>query len=196
MLGSITPLGERGRGQRYLVTITFFLIGSVVAGAGIGAGLGAFGRAAGSHGSSIALGSLAALLALGLTFDLGITRRTLPSVRRQVDETWLVRYRGWVYGAGFGFQLGLGVATIVTASAVYAAFAAALLSGSVVAGIAIGGVFGFVRWACAAAGALVRGPADLARAAGLISRLDLPARRATLVAQGAALAVAIAVLAT
>jgi hypothetical protein len=31
-----------------------------------------------------------------------------PSWQRQVDERWLTTYRGWVYGAGFGFQLGAG----------------------------------------------------------------------------------------
>jgi sulfite exporter TauE/SafE len=55
------------------------------------------------------------------------------------------RYRGWVYGAGFGLQLGTGVVTIVTTAAVYATFALATLSGSAAAGALIGAIFGLVR---------------------------------------------------
>ena len=36
--------------------------------------------------------------------------RRLPSWRRQVNEDWLVGYRPWVVGGGFGLQLGAGVA--------------------------------------------------------------------------------------
>lgn len=193
MLGSITPLGERGRGQRYSWTIAFFLIGSAAAGAGIGALLGLVGGALSGRGS-LGLGLLAGLLVVGLAMDLRWMGARLPSVHRQVDETWLRRYRGWVYGLGFGFQLGLGVATIVTTSAVYAAFGAAILSGSVVWGAAIGGAFGTVRWLCAAAGGFVRTPADLACASRLVERLELPARRATLIAQLAALATLVGAL--
>jgi len=136
MLGSITPLGERGRGQHYIVTMGVFLFGSVLAGAGMGAALGVLWSLIRSHGT-VPLVVLAALLAVGLVFDLGIARHKLPTIERQVDETWLVRYRGWVYGLGFGLQLGLGVVTIVTASATYVAMASALLSGSIAAGLLI-----------------------------------------------------------
>lgn len=55
---------------------------------------------------------LAALAGLaGLALDLGLGALRLPGPARQVDEDWLARYRGWVYGAGFGTQLGLGVVT-------------------------------------------------------------------------------------
>ncbi|HZU60843.1 MAG TPA: hypothetical protein VE983_07735, partial [Solirubrobacteraceae bacterium] len=86
-----------------------------------------------------------AVLALSLLFDASPLRRWLPSSRRQVNENWLGRYRGWVYGFGFGAQLGVGVATIVTSSAIYAAAIAALLSGGPAAGAAIGATFGAVR---------------------------------------------------
>ena len=36
-----------------------------------------------------------------------------------MNEEWLTSYRGWVYGAGFGAQLGTGVVTIVTSPIVY-----------------------------------------------------------------------------
>ena len=75
----------------------------------------------------------------------GTGRRPPWPVHRQVDDGWLARYRGWVYGAGFGFQLGLGVVTIVTTAAVPAAWLLALLTASPVAGAAVGLAFGLGR---------------------------------------------------
>jgi hypothetical protein len=69
----------------------------------------------------------------------------LPGPRRQVNEEWLGRYRGWVTGIGFGFQLGLGVVTIVTTAAVYSLLVVAALSGSPATGAVIGAAFGLVR---------------------------------------------------
>jgi hypothetical protein len=62
-----------------------------------------------------------------------------------VNEDWLNRYRGWVYGAGFGIQLGVGVATVVTTATVYLILVGELLAGSAVAGALIGATFGMVR---------------------------------------------------
>ena len=55
--------------------------------------------------------------------------RAVPGPRRQVDERWLDEYRGWVYGAGYGAQLGLGVTTVVSSAATYVALLAAFLTG-------------------------------------------------------------------
>lgn len=57
----------------------------------------------------------------------------------------MTRYRGWVYGAAFGAQLGMGAATVVTSAAIYATGAVAFLSGNPATGAAIGAVFGVVR---------------------------------------------------
>ena len=137
MLTSISPLGERARGNRWAATVTVYVIGSALGGLTIGALLGALGSLLPQ--SLVAAGAVCAIAALA---DL---LHRLPKLRRQVDEDWLSRYRGWVYGLGYGFQLGLGVVTIVTSAATYAAVALCLLSGSVGAGAAIGGCFGFVR---------------------------------------------------
>ena len=48
----------------------------------------------------------------------------MPGPRRQVNERWLDEYRGWVYGLGFGAQLGLGVSTVVSSAATYVAIIA------------------------------------------------------------------------
>src|SRR6267378_3621772 len=55
---------------------------------------------------------------------------------------------GALLGGVLGFvgaQLGLAFVTIVTASATWVAFACALLSGSALAGVAIGAIFGIAR---------------------------------------------------
>src|SRR3954453_2955546 len=147
MLTSITPLGERGRGSRWGVTFAFMLLGGVAGGALAGllaGGLGSLvlGDADGDAGRLVVLG---VLLAVAIAFDLGLGGLRLPTVRRQVDERWLTAYRGWVYGIAFGFQLGTGVATIVSTAAVYVVLAACFLTGDPVLGAAIGALFGAVR---------------------------------------------------
>jgi hypothetical protein len=144
MLTSISPLGERGRGNRWTWTVAVYIAGSLLGGATTGAALGLLGSPLGStlHPSRPVL--LVAAVACGLAAAVDATRR-VPTWRRQVDEDWLTRYRGWVYGFGFGYQLGLGFVTIVTSAATYAALALCLLSGGVVAGTAIGACFGLVR---------------------------------------------------
>ena len=88
--------------------------------------------------------SVAALLLVGLVLDLR-NQRSVPSWRRQVDVRWLTRYRGWVYGVGFGAQLGFGLVTIITSTTTYAAVLLAALTGHLGAGLAIGATFGVVR---------------------------------------------------
>ena len=116
MLSSISPLGEQARSSRWWVTTAAYLIGSLAGGLVLGGLAGLLGSAlpAPWRASPWALGLAAALLLLGLALDLAAGGRKLPSWRRQVDEQWLTRYRGWVYGIGFGAQLGFGLVTIIT----------------------------------------------------------------------------------
>jgi hypothetical protein len=176
--------------------VTAYVVASTMAGSALGLVLGLAGSLGPGNAPS---GSgrgwlLAAILALGVAFDLRRTRPTLPTVRRQVNEDWLSRYRGWVYGVGFGAQLGLGVVTIVTASAVYATFGAALLSGSAAAGAAIGGTFGLVRGATVLTARSVRRPDHLAAVDARLRRWEAPSRRVAIGMQSA-LAVAAAAMA-
>ena len=182
MLGSITPLGERGRRSRWGITMGAFLAGSTTGGAALGAALGLLGSfVPGLRGAAaLRLWALAGLIALGAALDLRASGLGLPTVRRQVNEDWLHRYRGWVYGVGFGFQLGLGVVTVVTISAVYAAMAAALLAGSPAAGAAIGAVFGLLRASTSFSVAGVRRPDQLAFVDARLRAWDAPARRLAL----------------
>ncbi|MGH9265807.1 MAG: sulfite exporter TauE/SafE family protein [Acidimicrobiales bacterium] len=160
MLASIHPLGERARERRWGVTVSAYLLASTAAAALLGAALGGIGDVlALTPGSTAAL--VAALCALALAFDLGVGGLRLPTVHRQVDKDWLYRYRGWVVGAGFGFQLGLGVVTIVNTAAVYLTLALALLTGSAAAGAAVGATFGLARALVILAVAPVRRPDQL-----------------------------------
>jgi hypothetical protein len=187
MLGSITPLGERSRNRSWGVTVGTYLVGSTLGGALIGAVLGQLGRALPSSGSqtpALRLGVLAAAAAAGLALDLGLGGLRLPTVRRQVNQDWIVHYRGWVVGLGFGSQLGLGVVTIVSTSTVYVMLLAAFLSGRAVAGAAIAGAFGLVRAGVLLSVAGVRRPEQLGRVNALLSRWDRWTRQATLTAVG------------
>ena len=131
MLTSISPLGERARGNRWSVTVGAYLLGSLLGGAAVGGLLGAVGQLL-----LRPLPLVAALVCLAAAVaDLA---GLLPHGRRQVDDTWLTRYRGWVYGFGFGSQLGVGVVTIVTSAATYAVWLLELLSGGWRAGLLIG----------------------------------------------------------
>ena len=183
MLTSITPLGERGRGNRWGVTTAALVLGSVASGALAGALAGALGGLAlGGVGVDARLAILAAVLVAGLAVEVG-RPGTLPTVRRQVNEDWLRAYRGWVYGLGFGLQLGAGAATIVATSMVYATFLGAFAAAGAGAGALIGGVFGAVRGASVLASWRVRGPFGLIALGLALRRWRAPARRATLAAQ-------------
>lgn len=162
MLASIHPLGERARGNRWGVTFSGYLLASTVAGGLLGALLGLVGATVeDAIGTSLLLVLAAMALAAALVFDLGVGHARVPTVRRQVDRAWLDRYRGFVYGLGFGFQLGLGVITIVTTAAVYLTLVLALVSGSSTTGMVIGAAFGALRAATLAPAAKVREPAQL-----------------------------------
>ena len=167
MLASINPLGERSRNQRYWMTVVAYIIGSTVAGAFLGGTLGLVGAPVALP--IIALAVVAVLAIAGIMFDARAFGTRVPGSRRQVDENWLVTYRGWVYGAGFGAQLGFALVTIVSASATWVAFACALLSGSALAGVVIGSIFGLARALPILAAARVRHPSTLL---GLVRRLE------------------------
>jgi hypothetical protein len=191
MLGSITPLGERSRGMSWPVTFVAFTAGAVTAGALVGALLGALGAPL-DLARTGALILLAAASAGGLALDLRRSGRRLPGPRRQVDERWLNRYRGWVYGVAFGFQLGAGVLTVVTTSAVYLMLLAAFLSGSWSSGALIGGIFGAARAASLLPARSVQTPAAVVAVDGRLRRLEAPVRRLTIAALACVLAASLA----
>ena len=181
MLTSISPLGERARGNRWWLTVWWLALGAVLGGAAVGAALGALGQAlGGSADDGVRLVLLAGACVVAAAWDM--SGRRLPG-RRQVNEDWLVAYRSWVYGAGFGLQLGAAVATVVNTALVPVFMAAALLAGEMTAGLVIGAAFGTARGATMVLSSRVRTPDDLRR---LHRRLDLHADRARRLGAGVA----------
>jgi hypothetical protein len=134
---------------------------------------------------------VAALLVVGLVLDRR-NQRSVPSWRRQVDEQWLTRYRGWVYGVGFGTQLGFGLVTIITSTTTYAAVLLAALTGHVGAGLAVGATFGVVRALPSLLMARVVEREDLHRAFIRVERWANPARALAKVALTGAAAIVLA----
>ena len=147
MLTSISPLGERARASRWWLTTLAYVVSSVVGGLALGLVASTLGSllAASWRSSPVAYAVVAAALVTGLLLDLGVAGGRLPTWRRQVDQAWLGRYRGWVVGVGFGAQLGFGLVTIVTSATTYAVALLCLLSGSPAVGLVLGGTFGLVR---------------------------------------------------
>jgi hypothetical protein len=193
MLASIHPLGERARKRRWGTTVAAYVAGSTVAAALLGAALGAVGGMVALPGPATGLAVLG-LCALGLAFDLRLGGLRLPTVHRQVDKDWLDRYRGWVYGLSFGFQLGLGVVTVVNTAAIYVTFVLALASGSAVVGALIGTTFGLTRGLVILSVRRVRRPEEL-HGAHRRMRTWAPLSRRMSVGAQAAVAVAVATLA-
>jgi hypothetical protein len=190
MLASITPLGERGRHSHYAVTMSAFLLGAVAAGALTGMALGALGGLlVHDLGAGVRLAVLAAGLLVALGLDAGPWR--VPGPRRQVDERWLDRYRGWVYGLGYGTQLGAGLATVITSAATYAAIAAALLTAEPGRGALILGIYGAIRGLTPLAAAGVRTPERLVALHGRLGRAEPRVARAGLAVLAAGFVVAV-----
>ncbi|MDY7101264.1 MAG: hypothetical protein S0880_08755 [Actinomycetota bacterium] len=160
MLSSIHPLGERVKGNRYQVTAGAYVVGSTLGGTALGALAAVAGLAVHVLVPTGAALAIAAIVALGGA----VADRTglrLPCWRRQVDERWLDVYRGTVYGAGFGAQLGFGLVTIVTSASTYVAVAMAVLIGGPVSALVIGTTFGTVRGLVLLSGRRITGPESL-----------------------------------
>ncbi len=191
MLTSISPLGERARGNRWSLTVTWLAMGTLVGGASLGAVLGALGRSLpvtlyeNRRLSALVLAGIAAAI-----WDLKVRR--FP-VRRQVNEDWLSAFRPWVYGLGYGLQLGGAVVTAVNTALVPMFMLAALLTRDPASGLVVGAAFGAIRGLTVTLNRRVRNAADLRR---LHQRLDNLAHRARrLGAMAAALLAAVSAVA-
>jgi MFS family permease len=195
MLSTITPLAERGRGRRYGVTAAWFVVGAVIGGLtlGTGAALLAAGVRALSWSAELTLviAGLAALVTAAS--DLRSFGRQLPGHPRQVNERWLDQYRAWVYGAGFGWQIGVGLATYIMTAAVYLVIVMAALTASPLTALLLGGLFGLVRGLAILLGAGITSPAALTAFHRRFADLAEPVRLAVIGVQLAVAVVATAV---
>jgi len=174
MLGSISLLGERARGRRWIVTATALAIGATAAGSALGFVFGAAGSVLPLDATARVELELALVAAAAAVDAVWLPRRAGPI--RQVNDQWLAVYRGWVAGSGFGVQLGLAVVTVVTSATTYVFLGSMLLVGSVSAAVLIGFTYGAMRAVGAFFGGVIRTPRDLARADAVLASTDSLAR--------------------
>ncbi len=162
MLATITPLAEAGRGHRYRTTAAWFVLGSTLGGATLGGVMAAFAALGAGLPTTwlLPLGLCATLITLA--GEVGTFGFRIPIHRRQVNERWLDQFRPWVYGAGFGWQIGSGLATYVVTPAVYLMIVLVALSGAPLAALAVGTGFGLVRGLAVLLGRRITDPVSLA----------------------------------
>jgi hypothetical protein len=164
MLSTITPIGEQARGARFATSATWFVVGGVAGGATLGGVLALVAVAVGAlHLTAGTIGIVAGVAALAAAVsDSRITGRQIPIHRRQVNEVWLDRFRPWVYGAGFGWQIGSGVVTYIMTAAVYLIAVLAVMTGNPWTALGVGVLFGTVRGLAVLLGRGITSPARLA----------------------------------
>src|SRR4029079_4178904 len=165
MLSTITPVTERARGHRYGVTAASFIVGGIAGGAALG--LVTAGLAAGVDAAcwseitvlAVAAG-LAVLAALADSGALGEAPQP-PLFKRQVDDAWLSTYRSWVYGFGFGWQIGAGITTYIMTTAVFLMIGLAALTAGPLPAFARAVLFGLARGLAVLLSARLRSPAAM-----------------------------------
>jgi hypothetical protein len=185
MLATITPLSELGRGHRYRATASWFVVGSVVGGLTLGSAAAALTVGVDSLHLTARERIVVALAAtaLAVTSDLDVGGFHLPVHHRQVNERWLDRFRPWVYGAGFGWQVGTGLATYIMTAAVYLMIGLSALTGMPWLALSVGAVFGLVRGLSVLLGRRITSPQALSTFHGRFVTFGPRVRRLTIAAQ-------------
>jgi hypothetical protein len=185
MLSSITPLSERGRGRRWSATAAWFVLGGIAGGATLGAAAAAAAFAFGSLSmdGAVVLAVAGACAALSALADSGVAGISWPRHTRQVDDVWITRYRGWVCGLGFGWQIGVGLATFVVTPAVYLLILLAALTGAPATAFGLCVLFGLVRGVAILAGRGLTSPEALVAFHRRFESWRAPVRAATIATQ-------------
>ena len=150
MLSSIHPFGERSRNNRFVSTAAAHIVGSTLGGLVLGllaSTLGALLLVVFPLPTIVRVGLVAVAAAIATVLEATKRERLLPTRTRQVDENWIQNYRGWVYGGGWGAELGFGISTIITTTLVHLLVLAMVLIGDPVTGSLLGALFGLVRGA-------------------------------------------------
>lgn len=147
MLSTITPIAEASRGHRFRSTAAWFVVGSIVGGATLGGLMAVLAVGIGllnpSPGAVLWIAGIAALLTAAS--DARVAGLHFPGHDRQVNERWLDQYRSWVYGSGFGWQIGVGLATYIMTAGLYLLILMGALIDQPLVSVGIGVLFGFVR---------------------------------------------------
>lgn len=185
MLSQLTPVGEASRGYRYRTTAAWFVLGAIVGGATLGVVTAALAAAVSAFGASSTtlLGIAAVLAVVAAGVDAGVFGISPPFFKRQVNEYWLGRYRAWVYGTGFGWQIGAGITTYIMTTAVFLTVALAALTAGPVAAMVIAVTFGLARGLAVLLTARLRTTAEIYSLHRRFHALGEPVRRAVVVVQ-------------
>jgi hypothetical protein len=196
MLSTITPIGEQARGARFATSAAWFVVGGVGGGATLGGVLALVAVAIGAlHLTAGTIGIVAGVAAVVAALsDSRITGRQIPIHRRQVNEVWLDRFRPWVYGAGFGWQIGSGVVTYIMTAAVYLIAVLAVMTGNPWTALGVGVLFGTVRGLAVLLGRGITSPARLASFHRRFAELEPMSRRVIVVMELAVATVVAGVL--
>jgi hypothetical protein len=107
-----------------------------------------------------------------------------------VNEHWLDQYRAWVYGMGFGWQIGNGLSTYIMTAAVYLTIALAALTGEPITAFALAVLFGTVRGMAVFLGARLTSREALVAFHRRFEQLAQPVRHGVIAVQFAVAAVA------
>jgi hypothetical protein len=163
MLSQITPLAEAGRGYKFSSTARWFIAGATLGGVTLGCAIA--GAAIAFSGADVSTNT-ALVVTAGLSLACASVDAHLlgfgpPFLTRQVNQDWLSNYRSWVYGGGFGWQIGVGFTTYVMTAAVALTVAIGALTGNALAALTIGAAFGFARGLAVLLTMRVRTPAEL-----------------------------------
>lgn len=143
MLTSLNPIGERARQQPWAITVVAFTVGSILGGLAVGGVLGTLGAVVPTGTATTRL--VVVVIAMLAAVVADAVGPPPPGLQRQVDRTWMTRYRGWVYGLGYGLQLGTGITTYVTSWTTWLLLVTMVVLGATTPAAVIGAVFGLVR---------------------------------------------------
>jgi hypothetical protein len=185
MLSQITPMAESGRGHKFASTARWFVIGATLGGITLGCAIaaGALAVAGAGVSTNAAVAATAGLALIGAAVDAHLFGFGPPFLRRQVNQDWLANYRSWVYGGGFGWQIGVGLTTYVMTAAVPLTIAVGALTGNPAAALTIGTIFGLARGLAVLLGGRVRTPTALIAFHRRFEALGEPVRQAVIAVQ-------------
>jgi hypothetical protein len=165
--------------------VCWFIAGAVLGGltlGGVSAGFASIINATGlGHRAALAIAAVASFAAA--LVDARVLGFGPPFIRRQVNEDWLSKYRPWVYGGGFGWQIGVGVTTYVMTAAVPLTIVFAALSARPWVALTIGVLFGLARGLTVLLSAPLRTQSDLYAFHRRFTAAGERVRRAVIVAQ-------------
>ena len=194
MLSSIHPFGERSRNNRFASTALAHVVGSALGGVALGllAGLiGAVLRLVIPLPTMVWIAIVVVAAGGATVLEATSRERLLPTRTRQVNENWIQQYRGWVYGGGFGAELGFGISTIITTTLIHLLVLTMIVLGDIVATSVIGALFGFVRGATVLAAISVDSPERLRSFHEKLDRFRAHSRRGAVASLALATAVGV-----